>query len=160
MSKPLILPYTTEPYIATPAFPEQHAITRPLVKTRIGYGNTVLPFDFPCIIDSGADHCVFPAQIGEKVGIPVRSGKMQSTQGIGADTAYFHDVKVHIEIEHQIWSFSCWAGFMYSLDQLGKGLLGRHGFFKLFEAVTFKDAHLELVPKKPAEALAEATAAG
>ena len=46
------------------------------------------------------------------------------------------------------------GGFMYSLDPIGLGLLGRHGFFELFESVTFKhNANVvELVPVVPPNA--------
>lgn len=92
---------------------------------------------------------MFPAQFGEQVGVPIREGQTQSTAGIGEDTAYFHWVKVFVVIGKTRYYFKCYAGFMYSLDRIGIGLLGRHGFFELFESVTFKhNAQLiELVQK-------------
>jgi len=94
---------------------------------------------------------MFPAQFGEKVGIPIRGGKLQATAGIGDDIAYFHSVKVYVEIEGKPYYFDCYAGFMYSLDRIGVGLLGRHGFFELFESVNFKHTAkvVELVPRVP-----------
>ena len=82
---------------------------------------------------------MFPAQFGEKIGIPIRQGNLQSATGItGSDLAYFHAVVVYVEINGKAYKFSCYGGFMYSLDPIGLGLLGRHGFFELFESVTFK----------------------
>ena len=94
---------------------------------------------------------MFPAQFGEKIGIPIRNGQVQATAGIGDDTAYFHALQVHVGIEAKVYYFDCYAGFMYLLDRIGLGLLGRHGFFELFEAVTFKHnlGVVELVPKVP-----------
>lgn len=151
MAIPLILPYTTEPYEPSPAFPEQTFITRPLVLTALEYKGKGTEFAFHSVIDSGADTCMFPAQFGEAVGIPVRDGKQQATSGIGSDVAFYHSVKVYVEIQGQIWNFDCWAGFMYSLDRLGKGLLGRHGFFQLFESVDFKSDQLVLLPRVKAD---------
>ena len=95
---------------------------------------------------------MFPAQFGEKIGISIRQGKPQSATGItGSDLAYFHAVVVYVEINGKGYQFSCYGGFMYSLDPIGLGLLGRHGFFELFESVTFKhNANVvELVPIVP-----------
>ena len=91
---------------------------------------------------------MFPAEFGERIGIPIREGKVQATSGIGEDTAYFHRVKVFVEIAGKTYYFNCYAGFMYSLDQIGLGLLGRHGFFELFESVSFRhNANVvELIP--------------
>ena len=144
----IILPYTTEPFTACPAFPEKSSITRPIVLTYLEYDGKTLPFKFGSIIDSGADTCVFPALFGEKIGIPVRDGKPLDTKGIGSDTAYYHMIKVCVELNCEIFRFECWAGFMYSLDTVGKGLLGRHGFFELFRSVSFNKEHVELIPVK------------
>ena len=143
----IIIPYTTEPFAPTAAFPHKTSITRPVILTGLEYNNKVLQFQFGSIIDSGADHCVFPAQFGEAAGIDVRSGKEQASRGIGSDTAFFHQVNVRVFINNRQYQFPCWAGFMYSLDQIGKGLLGRHGFFELFDVISFKDQHIELSPK-------------
>ena len=95
---------------------------------------------------------MFPAQFGEKIGMPIRQGKLQSATGItGSDLAYFHAVVVYVEINGKGYKFNCYGGVMYSLDPIGLGLLGRHGFFELFASVTSKhNAHVvELVPVAP-----------
>ena len=95
---------------------------------------------------------MFPAQFGEKIGISIRQGKLQSATGItGSDLAYFHAVVVYVELNGKGYKFDCYAGFMYSLDPVGFGLLGRHGFFELFESVTFKHNTnaVELIPCVP-----------
>ncbi len=63
---------------------------------------------------------------------------MQATAGIGDDVSYFHTVKVSVVVGQRRYFFDCYAGFMYALDRIGIGLLGRHGFFELFESVTFQ----------------------
>ena len=129
------------------------AVSRPQVQTLLEYQGKYLEFVFPSVIDSGADYCMFPAQFGDQIGIPIREGKVQATAGIGDDTAYFHSLRVHVGIERKAYYFDCYAGFMYSLDRISIGLLGRHGFFELFASVTFKHTAgiVELVPKVPPE---------
>ena len=146
---PIVIPYTVIPCHPTSAFPDQKIVSRPQVPTFLECGGKRLEIFFPSVIDSGADYCMFPAQFGEMIGIPIREGKEQATRGIGHDTAYFHFVKVFAVVGKTRYYFNCYAGFMYSLDAIGMGLLGRHGFFELFEAVTFKQnlQIVELVPK-------------
>ena len=150
----ITLPSTIVPSGPTAAFPQQTTAARPQVQTFLEYQEHKLQFRFPCLLDSGADYCVFPAQFGEVIGVPIRTGKVQATAGIGDDTAYFHAVKVFVEINKNVYTFECYAGFMYSLDRIGLGLLGRHGFFELFESVTFKQnaRFVELVPRRQASA--------
>ena len=149
-SLPLTVRYQSQPCAPTDPFPNQTVVARPAVKTILERNSKRLPFAFLSVIDSGADYCIFPATYGEAIGFDVKSGKSQDTQGVaGGDKAYFHTVMVWVEINGQPYYFTCWAGFMYSLSSLG--LLGRHGFFGLFESVTFKhEAQIvELVPKTP-----------
>lgn len=113
-------------------------MSRPQVHTFLEYQGRKLEFVFPSVIDSGADYCMFPAQFGERIGVPIREGKAQATAGIGDDIGYFHTVKVFVVVGERRYFFDCYAGFMYSLDRIGIGLLGRHGFFELFESVMFK----------------------
>lgn len=94
---------------------------------------------FPSVVDSGADYCTFPAVFGARLGINIQSGIKMATVGLGGgDDLYFHNIKVLVVIENQAWSFDCFAGFSRSMDNLGLGLLGRHGFFELFEEVIFE----------------------
>jgi len=121
---PIVLPYTIAPCEPTAAFPRQQTVARPLVQTVLEYGGQRLPFFFHSVIDSGADYCVFPAQFGEKIGVPVREGKLQATKGVVGDAeAFFHFIKVFVGFDQKVYHFNCYAGFMYSLDKLGVGLL-------------------------------------
>jgi hypothetical protein len=149
-SRPIVLPYDILPCQPTDAFPHQANVARPQIQTYLEFKGHKLQFRFPCVIDSGADYCMFPAQFGEALGIAIREGKTQATAGIGDDMAYFHAVKVYVEIERNTYYFDCYAGFMYSLDRIGLGLLGRHGFFELFASINFKQ-HTGVVELTPRE---------
>ena len=68
----------------------------------------------------------------------IKSGKSDFTAGIASNQeTFFHSIKVHVEILGHWYSFDCYAGFQDGLNHLGMGLLGRKGFFDLFESVTF-----------------------
>jgi len=79
------------------------------------------------LIDSGADYCIFHADIGEALGLKVTEGKALVFSGIPGQKqkAYFHKIAFKIGgIEH-----CCWAGFSYDLDAMNYGILGQDGFF-------------------------------
>ncbi len=110
----------------------------PRVLTTLEFNKNRGNFYFPSVVDSGADYCTFPAAFGQRLGIDITSGLRMGTVGVGGgDDLYFHTIKVLVVIEQQAWHFDCFAGFSSSMDNLGLGLLGRHGFFELFEEVTF-----------------------
>lgn len=147
----LRIPYTEIPVPPTEAFPDQTVRHYPVLKTWLGYQGGVLPFDFLSVIDSGADNCIFPAIYGRRLGIEIESGKKYPYVGAtGLGLAYFHEVKVLIEIEQKRYRFDCYCGFTDGLSDMGVGLLGRHGFFELFQSVKFiqneKLVELEIQP--------------
>jgi hypothetical protein len=147
----LRIPYTELPTPPNEAFPDQTVRHYHLLKTWIEYQGGVLPFDFLSVIDSGADNCIFPAVYGRRLGIEIESGKRYPYVGAtGLGLAYFHEVKVLIEVEKKRHRFDCYCGFTDGLSDMGVGLLGRHGFFEIFQSVKFiqneKTVELELKP--------------
>lgn len=50
------------------------AILRPKIPLKLEYKNKIDHVSFDCLVDSGADHNLFPAYMGERVGINIRSG--------------------------------------------------------------------------------------
>jgi len=119
----LTIPYYKLPYKPSEAFPEEENVWRPFVEVRIN--NKTAHIDCLALLDSGADNCLFPAKIGEYLGVDIRKGKTKEFGGIGKGKikAYFHDVLLRIENI----SFKCCAGFTY--DRLPYVLLGQNGFF-------------------------------
>ena len=133
--------YITIPYrkVQIPAQGDAPAkiIHVPVLKTTLFYKNKLL-FDFDSVVDSGADFCVFPAKVGTAIGLDVYEGENIITNGIGGkETLYFHKVKVEVVIKDAPWVFECHAGFSTKLNAKGIGLLGRDGFFDLFQEVSF-----------------------
>lgn len=95
-------------------------------------------FDFPSVVDSGADFCVFPAKYGSILGLDILRGPAIVTHGVGGqETLYFHEIKVGVYIREQLWKFNATVGFSYKMNKKGTGLLGRQGFFDQFTEVAF-----------------------
>ena len=118
----------------------------PIVTTVLEHKTHKLDFSFDSIVDSGADYCVFPSQLGEFIGLEIELGKKLPTYGVGGlEILYFHDIKVILIIEGKPWEFKCFAGFSRKMNQKGVGLLGRQGFFNLFDKIEFLENQRELI---------------
>jgi predicted aspartyl protease len=104
-----------------------------ILKPIIPVGLTVDSNDlqYAALIDSGADFCIFDAEIGEALGLNVESGKKLRFGGIqeaGAAEAFLHDVTITIGG----WKHKTTAGFSYDIAKGGYGILGQKGFFDIF----------------------------
>ena len=87
-----------------------------------GYASGVLKG----VVDSGATVTVIEASIGERLGIPVRSGPTDRLTGFTQSddaTIYFHHIQLHVAGT----SVRAMAGFCYGLPV--QALLGHQGFF-------------------------------
>ncbi|MBI2431076.1 MAG: hypothetical protein HYV39_03615 [Candidatus Levybacteria bacterium] len=109
-------------------------IYRPLIPTRLCNKHIFSKFPVNCLLDSGADKNLFPAEWGEMVRLKIKSGKEVTHYGIGKKDikAYRHKVKLYIGVYH----FETEADFSYEQQF---PLLGREGFFKYFERITFRE---------------------
>lgn len=133
--------YLKFPAEPSEAFPRRFSACRPVVPIRLIRGDKDIRYH--AIIDSGADLCIFHAQIGEVLGLTIESGKLLKFYGIPGQqlTAYFHD----IEIEVGGHKFACYAGFSRDIDNMPYGLLGQVGFFDLFYVILdYKKQRIEL----------------
>ncbi len=92
-----------------------------------------------CIIDSGATNCLFHADIARHLGLSVKSGTLQITNGIGGpEETWVHPIKLFIPGG----PVTIDAGFKENLSVAG--LLGMRGFFEHF-TITFDSAAKECV---------------
>ena len=97
-----------------------------------------------CLVDSGAEFCCFHGEIGEKLGLDVKNGKIIKIRGVtGREfTAYFHKIKVKISG----WEYEIETGFSYELG-VPFGILGREGFFNLSQVCFYHlKKEIELKP--------------
>ncbi len=105
------------------------SLLKPIISIKVIVGEKEL--SYATLIDSGADFCIFDAEIGEYLGINVRSGKTNEFGGIqerGGATAFLHKVTLSIGGLKYITT----VGFSYDIARHGFGILGQKGFFESF----------------------------
>ena len=135
------LPYEKDVASPTEAFPKRKAIFRPKISIRLIKGTRFV--NCLALVDSGADECIFPAELGELIGIHIIKGKIQHFRGIGRGiiTAYFHNVTLQAG-EHK---FTSYVGFSDAPGVVP--ILGQSGFFNLFRVCfDLSKRELELTP--------------
>lgn len=106
-----------------------HSILKPIIEIEIGRKAEKLRY--AALIDSGADFCIFDAEIGEYLGFDVQSGTPEFFGGIqekGGSTAFLHEITVNIGG----WDYKTTIGFSYGIARHGFGILGQKGFFDIF----------------------------
>ena len=114
------------------------AILRPIVPISISYGGKTLRY--AALIDSGADFCIFDAQIGDYLGIDIAAGTREKFGGVqekGGAEAFLH----HVSLSIGGATYETTVGFSRDIAPYGFGLLGQKGFFENF-SVKF-DLHRE-----------------
>lgn len=133
-------------YFSIPSyiFPDGR-ILRPVIPIALKYGNQII--DYEALIDSGADHCIFHAEVGELLDIPIKKGHRIFFHGTSdsSQVAYFHKVKICIK--------NCEAdtvvAFSYDIASIPYGLLGQKGFFDIFEVrMNLQKEQVKLLPLK------------
>lgn len=84
-------------------------------------------FGYFVLLDSGADYCVFHAEIGEKLGLDVLKGDELTFFGTSGQPqkAYFHNIEFQIGGN----THKAYTGFSYDMKSLAYGILGQDGFF-------------------------------
>jgi hypothetical protein len=82
-------------------------------------------------LDSGADHCVFPASFAAALGIDLLKLKRHLTAGVGssANPTWYTDLEITLG---QGIQFQSCVGFTPGMDAQGIGLLGQFGFFNYY----------------------------
>jgi len=107
-----------------------NSILRPVIPIKLK--NKELEIGYEVLVDSGADLCIFDAEMGEAIGVDIKKGKMREVFGVGGKASIYYLHKVSIEVGG--WSYDIEAGFM--LNVAGKvmqyGLVGQKGFFDIF----------------------------
>jgi hypothetical protein len=83
-----------------------------------------------CLVDSGADECLFHASVARSLGIDVESGRHKEFDGIaGSLEAYIHPVE--IQVQDFVERVKIEAGFTESEGV--HAILGQAGFFENFK---------------------------
>jgi len=97
----------------------------PEIKVVLKYKGNIV--DLYALIDSGADICIFPSEVGVYLGLNAKSVEPEKALGIGNKEipTYIHNLRIIILGRE----FPIKCGF---IDKLPKALLGRDGFFNRF----------------------------
>ena len=109
-------------------------VVRPVIPVTLCRGSKKVKYEV--LIDSGADFCLFHAEIGELLGIDVTKGKAKEVFGVGCKASLYYIHKITIEVGG--WPFTIEAGFMPDVSgrAIVHGLVGQKGFFEHFK-ITF-----------------------
>ena len=122
------------------------SLLKPIIPVRVIYRDKSLRY--AALIDSGADFCIFDAEIGENLGLNVRSGKKEQFGGIqeiGGAEAFLHEVVLNIGG----WDYKTIISFSYDIAKWGYGILGQKGFFDIFKiSFDYRKEEVELVERK------------
>jgi len=106
------------------------SVCRPIIPIKISNGLENIQYE--ALLDSGADTSIFDAEIGEILGLDVRSGgawKFGGVQKTGRQSiAYAHTVTIIVGGK----SYPTRVCFSYDISKSGYGILGQEGFFDLF----------------------------
>jgi hypothetical protein len=117
-------------------------VIRPVVHIKVAYGTKTIVQEV--LVDSGADVCLFDAEVGTSLGIPIERGEPCTFAGVNADPrpAYMHPITIILggsEYEMQ-------AGFVPDFAPL-YGIVGQVGFFQLFSVkFTYPKEEIEIKP--------------
>lgn len=139
------------PYLEKPVspgfkliFPELESVFKPLIPIVVRNGQKKEKVF--ALVDSGADACLFPAGLAERLGIDIRNGARHDFLGIGASKTsfFFHPV----EILFGKYQVRTKVGFSTSQNIGAGGILGQQGFFNHF-VVSFDTRNKFLEIKKP-----------
>lgn len=118
------------------AFPSGHLIKRPTLVLTLRNGRNGLKCY--ALVDSGADHCIFPRSFMQRLGIDLLTAPVDMTSGVGSTNVPTHYCNVTLDLG--VIDFQVYAGFTAGMDQFGIGLLGQDGFFDKFK-ITFDNPH-------------------
>lgn len=116
---------------------------RPVIPIEIVANNLEVPYEV--LVDSGADMCIFDAQIASILGIDIVKGVKTRVSGV---TGYPEDMYIHtfrIKVGGQDCKME--VGFM-NMRNSTYGVVGQKGFFELF-IVKFdlKKNEIEIKPR-------------
>jgi hypothetical protein len=118
-------------------------ILRPVIPIEILHDGASVRYEV--LVDSGADMCIFPGEIGELLRLDVGSGNEQRVAGITGEVRphFVHDVSIRVGG----WAYNIHAGFLPDMTDIGYGVVGQHGFFDLFKiSFNLSKEEIELKP--------------
>lgn len=103
---------------------------RPVIPIKLKNGDIAIGYEV--LVDSGADLCIFDAEIGEAIGLDVKKGRPREVFGVGGKASIYYLHKVEIDVGG--WVYKIDAGFMSNVAGriMPYGIVGQNGFFENF----------------------------
>ncbi len=105
-------------------------ILRPVIPIKLKHAG--MEIGYLVLVDSGADLCLFDAEIGREIGLDIERGEKHEVFGIGGKASIYYTHRITIYVGG--WPFEIEAGFMSGVA--GKvfqyGVVGQRGFFDKF----------------------------
>jgi len=130
--------YVDWPASPSEAFPGRKKISRPTIRITAQFEKE--SYEMLALLDSGADYCLFPASIGEELGLDIQSGPKDWTQGSDGRPfqVYFHEITLIVGR----YRINAGVGFA---EECPWPLLGHAGFLEQFEVrLNFSRKRIEL----------------
>ncbi len=113
----------------------------PIIPMRLDNNGIRSSFPFQSIVDTGADKCLFSADLGEDINLDIKSVKPVRVGGAGKDNiyAYYHAVDLVFDFDGIEFKYQTQVGFVDAgmVAEMGIGLLGRDGFLDKIESLRF-----------------------
>lgn len=119
-------------------------VLRPVIPVILTLNGQHIPYE--ALVDSGADICIFDAQLADIVGLDVTTGVQRKVAGITgqAEVQYLHRITINVGG----WERVIDAGFLPNIGKYGYGILGQRGFFEFFKvAFDFAKETIEVKPR-------------
>lgn len=121
-------------------------VPRPVIPIKIQYRNRSVTYEV--LVDSGADVCMFDAEVGDVLGVPFFDGVSGEVSGITGVIKPYYIHPVTISVGDQ--SFEAEVGFLSNVSRFGYGVVGQKGFFDQF-IVSFDYLKEEIILTKRKE---------
>jgi hypothetical protein len=115
-----------------PAFAHEKTMWVPVLSVRLSYRHSRQTPRVEAVVDSGASHTLFRADIADYIGIKLEDGIKSETTGIvpGAKIdVYFHGIRLFVGVD----GIAIRAGF--AKEMAVGAILGRSGFFEHFSVL-------------------------
>lgn len=101
---------------------------RPIIPIEISAKDSIV---YEVLVDSGADICIFDAEVADVIGIEdLEKGEKFTFGGVTGkqETGYIHKVKISV----QGCSYNAKVAFSRHISDSGYGIVGQKGFFDYF----------------------------
>lgn len=102
---------------------------RPVIPIKVKHNSFSVGYEV--LIDSGADLCIFDAEIGEILGIDIKSGQSGEVSGVAGQisTIFVHTITIEVGGHSKIID----VGFLPRVaGSHNYGVVGQYGFFDQF----------------------------